>query len=161
MKFTIRNGKTSDVSWISQLLRDGSMAGHFGPTVGSQAQPLLATVLSGGRLNMANARQGTPMIRSMQTGLSVLECDAAPAAFLLTLQEGNEMELHLAGTRPAFKKHGCFKALVTDITTRNDGLQRVFARCYRKSTVALTALQTMGFVVVDDADPIELELRQA
>lgn len=106
---------------------------------------------------MLKVRDGVQMVSAISTSLLIAEMNGRPAAFLISLADGKEVELHLAGTIKAYRRKGCFRQLIrAESGAHRDA--RVFARCYKKSTWATSALVGEGFQVSKLGDPIELTL---
>jgi hypothetical protein len=155
MSIKIRSGKTTDSNWIESLLRDGSRVGHFGPTVANQANTLLNEIFQRGGFQILKLREGIQTPAFVQASILVVELNGVPASFSITLDEGSEIELHLAGTIKTYQRNGCFLALVEQIKNQK-GQKRLFARCYKKSTWATAALTKAGFKITKQGDPVEL-----
>jgi hypothetical protein len=145
--------------WIEQLLKVGASEGHFGPTVGMQASALLSTTLSDGGFNMLKLRNDKPTPVFMLAKLSVADIDGQPASFILTLEDSKEAEIHLAATIKEFRRSGCFNELSNAVIAQHSKTKRVFARCYKKSSWAQTALSKLGFAVCATGNPIEFEFK--
>jgi len=158
MRTSIRQGTVADHSWIAELLRDGAAEGHFGETLSAQADAMLDSIARFGGLRMMKARRGQLEPCTMQVDVLVADCAGTPAAFLLCLNDAEGYELHLSGTQPRFRRRGCFTALVNHAIANTPMEARIFARCYRRSDVALAALQQHGFVISSAGEPIELTL---
>ena len=145
--------------WIEKLLKVGSSEGHFGPTVGMQASALLSSTLSDGGFNMLKLRNGKPTQVFMSAKLAVADINGQPASFVLTLEDSMEVEIHLAATIKELRRNGCFNELSHAVIAEHSKTKRVFARCYKKSSWAQTALVALGFVVCATGNPIELEFQ--
>lgn len=158
MTTTIRNAQSSDVDWITALLKEGAKQGHFGATVAVQAEAVVKHVLSHGAMTMLKARNGRQEIVNVQSRILVAESNGMPASFLLSIKHDADIELHLAGTQRAFRKQGCFKHLVAAELASHPAQTRFFGRCYAKSTWAMAALRNAGFELTKQGDPIELSL---
>lgn len=155
MSLKIRAAKTTDINWIVSLLKEGSRDGHFGPTVADQANALLNAIFQNGSIQMLKLRNGIRAEVFVQASILVAELNGTPASFTITLDDGDEIEIHLAGTMKTHQRNGCFLALVEHIK-KQKAQKRLFARCYKKSTRAVTALTSAGFKITKKGNPIEL-----
>lgn len=158
MSIVIRSGKQGDMPWIVALLQEGAQQGHFGPTVASQAAPLLNAIFNGGGFMMMKLRGGIQAPCFVTAAVLVAEIDGTPASFLIPLKDGNEVELHLAGTRKQFRRKGCFRELTRYEVGKHTTKVKIFARCYKKSTWAVEALKKENFEITKSGDPVELSL---
>lgn len=157
MTISIRSAVAEDAAWIAALLRDGARQGHFRDTLSAQAVPLVEELLHVGFLTMVKLRHNRPEVCRVDGDVRVATWEDQPAAFLICMHDREGYELHLAGTRPEFIRHGCFKALVRHALASSPGESRVFARCYATSSVAIEALKAHGFVRTSGGDPVELD----
>ena len=141
-----------------RLLRSGTRDGHFGPTVSSQANGLMEALLHDGFLTMVKLRGSVQAPCRINTEFWVADIDEAPSSFLIALVDktANEIEVHLAATQNQTQRKGCFSALVNHLVSNHTSGNRIFARCYKKSTWAVSALQKLGFKVSKPGDPVEL-----
>lgn len=155
MRLKIRAANTTDINWIEPLLREGSRGGHFGPTVASQANALLNAILQYGGFQILKLRNGIQAPVFVNASILVAELNGTPASFSITLDDGSEIELHLAGTMKTHQRNGCFLALVEQIKKQKTQ-KRLFARCYKKSTWAVTGLTKAGFKITKQGDPVEM-----
>jgi len=161
MAISIRNANSTDLSWITSLLREGSDQGHFAPTVNQQASHIVTYILNNGKIQMMKVRDGGLRPVTIPAYIKVAEFDGKPASFLLCLVESNEIELHLAGTIKSQRNKNCFRRLVANEVHNNPGASRIYARCYEKSTYAKAAFEKEGFEVTKDGDPNELTFRRS
>lgn len=155
MSLKIRPARTTDIDWIESLLKEGSRGGHFGPTVASQAHALLNAIFQNGGFQMLKLRGGIQAPTFVQASILVAELNGTPASFSITLDDGSEIELHLAGTIKKHQRNGCFLELIEQIK-KQKAHKRLFARCYKKSTWAVTALTKAGFKITKQGDPVEM-----
>ena len=161
MTLNIRKGERADAVWISNLLKDGSRDGHFLYTVAHQADDLLESIFQNGGLSIFKLRDNLqePVAQFVKADILVAELYNSAASFLILLIENNKIELHLAATKKQFRRKGCFSALVEHVIKNYRGSYKIFARCYKKSTWAIKALKSKGFVITStNNDPIELSL---
>lgn len=160
MSITIRKGNHSDAAWISKLLVSGAQDRHFGPTVEVQTPGLVNALLNDGFMTIVKLRGTVSAPCKVNTELWVAEVNGRPASFLIALVDNNalEIELHLASTLKDFRRKGCFLALVAHAKSSNSMGYKIFARCYKKSSWAVAALQKIGFHKSKEGDPIELSL---
>ena len=161
MGIVIRKGGSADIYWVANELVKGSKAGHFASTVAMQATPLLnQIVLNGGNLQMLKVRNGGKIPCVVKAFLLVAEMDGTPAGFLINLFDQDEVEIHLGGTVSSFRRNGIFRRLVEhEIDAHTQQTKRIFARCYKKSTWAINAFQSLGFEVTTKGNPIELTFK--
>lgn len=151
----IRPASVNDGQWVVALLKEGAKNKHFAPTVSLQAEAIFGQILATGYLPMLKQRNGIQRMCHIQAIMWVAEINALPAAFLITLEEAEEVELHLAGTRKQFRRKGCFRALMRhQISAKTN--QKIFARCYKHSTFAIDALKREGFAISQQGEPVEL-----
>lgn len=153
----IRKGSSDDLHWIVRLLKEGAREGHFSPTMQMQAEGFLNSVIEHGGVQMIKLRNSIQAPVFVPMELSVAEIDDSPASFLICCKENNEVEVHLAGTKNGFQRKGCFTYLVQDAISKNTN-SKIYARCYRKSSIAIDALKKLNFEVTTSGDPIELVL---
>ncbi|MCL1075416.1 hypothetical protein [Shewanella dokdonensis] len=151
----IRKGSSSDLRWIVKLLKEGARDGHFLPTMQMQAEGYLNSVIEHGGVQMIKLRNSIQAPVFVPMELSVAEIDGSPSSFLVCCKENNEVEVHLAGTKTPFKQKGCFTYLVQDTISKNQN-SKIYARCYRKSSIAIDALKKLNFEIAAGGDPIEL-----
>ena len=151
----IRQGSSGDLHWVAKLLKEGAKGGHFYPTMQLQAEDFLSSVIEHGGVQMTKIRNGIQDPVFIPMVLSVAEVDGSPASFLICCKENNEVELHLAGTKTPFKQKGCFTLLVKDAISKNPD-SKIYARCYKKSSLAIDAFKKLNFEVTNGGDPIEL-----
>lgn len=161
MTATVRLATAADHPWIEALLHSGAREGHFGEMVGAQAPAILDAVARFGGLPMMKARQDRLTQCVVRTDLFVADQLGTPAAFLLCLNDADGYELHLSGTQPQFRQMGCFNRLINHAINHAPAGSRIFARCYKPSTVAMVALQHRGFVITQPGDPDEFTLLSA
>lgn len=158
MGIVVRSGNIADASWVVSLLREGAQLGHFSEFVGPTASPLVGEILTKGGFTIVKGRGGLQAPRFINATIKVADLDGEPASFLISLMEKNEVELHLAATRKQLRRKGCFSELTkNEIASHNPSI-RIFARCYKKSTWAVEALQKEGFEITKGGDPVELTL---
>src|SRR5690606_5615200 len=136
MEFEIRKGTVRDEAWIVPLLRTGTAAGHFGPTVAQQAPQLINVAATGASFTMVKLRNGKQEFRSVSAELAVAECKGTPVSFLVLLHDSSEHEAHLAGTVVEFQRQGAFSALLKNVLKTTATGEQVIARCYSESVVA-------------------------
>lgn len=159
-EIVVREGREQDLPWVAQLLKEGVAGRHFNPTVQQQATDLLSEILRCGALDMRKARHGKVYLTRVDARFEVAEINGEPASFLITLSEGNETELHLAGTKKQFRRRGCARRLTQNAIDRVKNQTRIFARCYRASTFAIDNLKKMGFIQDgEDNDTVELAVK--
>lgn len=155
MNIVIRNCTSADKAWIVSLLKEGSLSGHFGPTVLFQASELVNKIVNNGGFQIMKLRGGLRALCFVRAEIYVAEVNESPASFLITLINGSEVELHLAGTQKQFRRNGCFSNLVKHEIEQHYG-RKIIARCYKKSTWAVDGLKKEGFSISKPGDPIEL-----
>lgn len=153
----IRKGSSNDSQWIVELLKKGASDGHFSPTMQVQAEGFLSSVIDSGGVKMMKLRGSIQAPVFVPMELSVIEIDGVPASFLICCKDNNEVEIHLAGTKELFKNKGCFTSLVNDTALKNSN-SRIYARCYKTSSLAIDVLKKLNFKVTKSGDPIELTL---
>lgn len=153
----IRKGSSRDLRWIVKLLKEGARGGHFSPTMQMQAEGFLNHVIKHGGVKMIKLRNGIQSPAFVPMELSVAEIGGSPVSFLICCKENNEVEVHLAGTKTPFKQKGCFTNLVQDAISKNPN-SKFYARCYRKSSIAIDALKKLNFEIATGGEPIELVL---
>lgn len=156
MEFEIRRGTSHDEAWIGPLLRTGTAAGHFGPTVAQQAPQLIKVAAAGASFAMVKLRNGKQDVRSVSAEISVAEYMGAPVSFLIMLHDSSEHEAHLAGTVAGFQRQGAFSALLKNALETTATGEQILARCYSESVVAQSILLKNGFVVRSHGNPTEL-----
>jgi len=159
MKIFIRQGELADVSWITSLLKEGSRSGHFSPTVEDQAYGLLTSIINNDGLIMIKLRGGIQAPNFVPASILVAEIENEPASFLILLKEKKEIELHLAATKKKFRRKGCFRALIQHVISEHSDSEKIFSRCYKKSTWAMKALIEEGFEITKNGNPLELALK--
>lgn len=151
----IRPAAANDGQWIVALLKEGAKNQHFAPTVSLQAKAIFGQIMTAGYLPMLKRRNGIRRECYIQAMMWVAEIDALPAAFLISLEDAGEVELHLAGTQKQFRRQGCFRELMRhQISVKAN--HKIFARCYKHSTFAINALKHEGFAITQQGDPVEL-----
>ncbi len=153
----IRQGLADDSTWIVKLLIEGANEGHFGQSLKYQAEPFLQSIIENGGINMVKLRETIQAAIFVPMELSVAEIEGTPASFLICCKDNNEVEVHLAATLESFKRKGCFNKLVS-ATIINHKKSRIYARCYKKSTLAVNGLKKLNFKITKSGDPIELTL---
>lgn len=153
----IRKGSSGDLHWIVKLLKEGAKCGHFSPTIQFEAEGYLNSVIENGGVQMIKLRNSIQAPAFVPMVLSVAEIDGSPASFLICCIENKEVEVHLAATKTPFKRKGCFTYLVKDAISKNQN-SKIYARCYKKSSLAIDALKKLNFEVTNGGDPIELVL---
>jgi hypothetical protein len=151
-------GTKEDSVWIVSLLQQGANDGHFYGTVAKQADALLTELYKNGVVSMMKLRDGALAYSFVNMSISVADINNKPAAFIVSISEENEIEIHLAGTRKEFRRSGCFTELVKHEIKRHPSTVKIFSRCYKKSTWAVTALKKLGFQITKNGDPAELTL---
>lgn len=156
MNITIRDGKKSDLPWISELLIEGARDGHFMETMQRDAPHLMRSVLNDGVVRIMKLRAGNIGPVTLKTELKVADIDGQPTSFVVNFIDESEVELHLAGTCRSGRRNGAFSALIDDTVQRFNKNNKVFARCYKKSTWAIFAFKKAGFEHSKNGDPIEL-----
>lgn len=152
----IRNADKSDLDWVRKELEEGARLRHFAPSVETEAGRFLPAMLSNGCIDMQNHRGGKIFLSKKVAYALVAEVNGKPAAFLISLCEGDEIELHLAGTLKIFRRKGCLGILIRHMVTRNLKVNKIYARCYTKSTWAKSCLEKEGFKVTKNGNPCEL-----
>jgi hypothetical protein len=150
MSLSIRPMTRSDAPWVIHLLRDGTAGGHFLPTVAAQAPVFIDKWLDPSGFPMQLLRQKNISIRHVTAKCWVAEAHGQSAAFLIALDHHGELELHLASTKPEWRRQGALLALcrhAIDQIPPDAGI-RIYARCYQKSTWAIDALLKLNFLQV-------------
>lgn len=160
MSMSLRKAGVDDVVWMAALLREGAQEGHFLSTVGEQAEPFLTTLLQFGGITMLKLRQGREEVCTVHGEVWVADWGVEPASFLICMDDQTGYEIHLSATRKAYRRRGCFSALVRHAIANGPSEGRIYARCYEKSIVAISNLQRMGFELTSGGDPIELDLKR-
>lgn len=153
----IRQGSSGDLHWIVKLLKEGAKVGHFSPTMQLEAEGFLSSVIQNGGVQMIKLRNSIQAPVFVPMTLSVAEVNGSAVSFLICCKENNEVEIHLAGTKASFKQKGCFTHLVKDAISKNLN-SKIYARCYKKSSLAINTLKKLNFEVTNGGDPIELVL---
>ena len=152
----IRNAFENDLDWVRKELEEGARLGHFAPSVETDANRFLPAMLSNGCIDMRNQRGGK-IFRSKKVAYALIaEVNGKPAAFLISPFEGNEIELHLAGTLKIFRRKGCLGILIRHMVTTNPKVNKIYARCYKKSTWVKSCLEKEGFKLTKNGNPCEL-----
>jgi len=158
MSISIRPATTADLQWIQPLLVQGTADGHFAAKVAQQGAFMFMAIIQGAEVQMAKLRHGMVSKAQVTGTVRVAEISGAPSGFLLTLDDQGEREAHLSATIKSARRQGCFDALMASELAALQSGQRIIARCYRKSTWALGALENKHqFRRVSGEDPIELE----
>lgn len=155
---TVREGVLGDLTWIAQLIVKGSKERHFKPTTANVAIPLINSLISTGGVTIRKARYGNVWNEHVRGHIWVAELSGKPVSFLITLENDNSYELHLAYTVQTMRRKGGFTHLIRHCLNQAPMGKRVFARCYKKSTYAIMKLRTLGFTWAGGSDPLELEL---
>lgn len=158
MTVTIRPLQENDRAPVIAMLKEGVALKHFLPTAYTQANALLGAALSGVPFTMIKLRAGQTRPHQITSRAWVAEVNSVPAAFALSLVDANEIEIHLAWTLKALRRTGCMTALIQHEITLNNGQKRIYARCYKKSTWAVSCFQKNGFTLANTGDPVELTL---
>ena len=143
---------------VISMLKEGVALKHFQPTAYFQADALIGATLLGVPFTMIKLRAGQKLPHQVTSRAWVAEVDSVPAAFALSLVDANEIEIHLAWTLKAFRRKGCMTTLIQHEIALNNGQKRIYARCYKKSTWAVSCFQKNGFTLATTGDPVELTL---
>lgn len=155
---TIRKGISTDISWVTNLLIEGTQSGHFPRTLAVQAPDLLGSILNSGGITMTKLRGEIQAPRFVFADILVAEVDGNPVSFLIPIRDVDGVELHLAGTKKPARRKGHFRKLIQYEIGRHNNGTRIFARCYSKSTWALEGLKKEGFNISKEGNPVELTL---
>lgn len=157
MSITLRGAQATDVDWIAALLNEGARDGYFAPSFAQHSRSVVTSTLEHGRFPMmkAGGAASTPAI--MTSSLLVAEYGGVPASFVLVLDHGDEVEIYLAATSKAHRRRGCFTALINDQIAKHAG-RVMLARCFEKSSWAMSAFMKAGFTVRRHGKPVELAL---
>lgn len=142
---TVRKGRVSDIAWIASLLVEGAKAGHFKPTVATQAVKFLTSLLVTGSVGIIKQRYGRVWVEAANGQVWVRTQAGQAAAFLVVLEDEDGYELHLAATRASQRRRGHFASLVEHAIDAAPCGKRIFARCYKCSVLAMTFLKAKGF----------------
>jgi hypothetical protein len=157
---SLRLADLKDSAWISELLIDGARHGHFSPTLAAQSADLIRELITRGGITMVKLRGHIHMPTFCVGTVTVADVQGVAASFLITMQDQDELELHLAGTKKAFRRHGCFNALIEHQLASHTGAAKIYSRCFKKSSWAIAAFHKQGFVETSHGEPIELVLQQ-
>jgi hypothetical protein len=160
MEPVVRDARADDATWIIRLLTEGAEQGHFAKTVAWQAPALVSEILTKGQILWTKIRGGMQSPSHISARIRVAEIDNEPASFMIVLTNDDEIELHLTATKKKHRRKGCFRALVRDEIAMWTGREKLFARCYKKSTWAKDGLLSEGFTVSDLVEPVEFTLCQ-
>lgn len=154
---TIRPAREQDIVWVCNLIKDGARGGHFGFTIEKQAEDLVKEILLRGGVTMMKLRDSIQVPQFCNGAISIAEVDGQPAAFLLTMHDVGEVEIHLAATKKEFRRLGVFTQLIQrEIDLNTNTTKKLYARCYKKSSWAIEAFKKQGFVQVSHGEPVEL-----
>jgi len=156
MNITIRDGKESDLPWINELLIEGARDGHFMESMQRDAPHLMRSVLNDGVVRIMKLRAGNIGPVTIKSELKVADIDGQPTSFVVNFIDESEVELHLAGTCRSGRRNGAFSILIDDTVQRFNKNNKVYARCYKKSSWAISAFKKAGFEHSKKGDPIEL-----
>jgi hypothetical protein len=156
MTIAIRDIEKSDIEWIRMLLIDGTQSKHFGPTVGTQARPMLEETIANQRLEFLILRDGKKQQYFRKVKVFVADVDGMPASFLMCAEDHSAVELHLAATKKEYRKQGCFGTLIQYALNEYRAIDKKYARCYKKSTWALDGLKKCNFKITKGGNPVEL-----
>ncbi len=151
----LRQGTMNDSTWIAKLLVEGAIDGHFGNSMKLQALVFLNAIIESGGVQMIKLRGNIQAPTFVPMELTVAEVDGVPASFLICSKESGAVEIHLAGTKKTFRKNGCFTRLVSDAISKNKN-SRIYARCYKRSSVAIKRLKNLNFKPTKKGEPLEL-----
>lgn len=157
MDTILRPGNTNDSAWIVNLLKEGVRDGHYGPAMKFQATEFIQSIFERGGVHMIKMRGGIQAPTFVHASISIAEEAGSPAAFLVCCTDESGAEIHLAGTEKKFRGKGHFNALVKDLI-KNNQESKIYARCYAKSSWAISALKKLNFEITKDGNPIELTL---
>lgn len=156
----IRSGTYQDIIWITKLLIEGANDGHYLSTVKDQAKELLQNIVANGGVQVMKLRGSIQAPVFLRMNLTIAEIDGNPVSFLVCSIEPNEVEIYLAGTLKKSRRHGCFNNLVTEAVSTYSN-NRIYARCYKKSSWAIKGLESLNFKITKSGNPIELALIEA
>jgi len=157
----IRKAELSDIAFIEELLIRGCEERHFGPTVKIQAKAMLEQVIKYGSLEFMLLRNNRKSVCTKKVEIFVAVLNGETASFIINALYENEAELHLAYTHKNFRRKGLFLNLLMYSVERYEKdmkINRIYARCYNKSSWAKECLLKNGFSVSQYGNPEELQL---
>lgn len=157
MSTVLRDANPKDSAWLVSMLKEGARDGHYGPAMKYQSKEFIQSIFENGGIYMVKMRGGIQDPSFVHASISIVDDHDSPVAFLVCCKDENGAEVHLAGTEKKARGKGYFNMLIKDLI-KNNGESRIYARCYKKSSWAITALTKLNFAITKDGDPIELTL---
>ena len=158
--YNIRQGEQSDLSWTAKILEAGIDEGHFSKLLKNNSAPLIKAIINKDEIKFVGMRGKIDSTQRYNFDLLIAELNNIAVSFLVLKIGVDGVELHLAGTLKEHRRKGYFYALANHVKEKYTKNTRLYARCYKKSTFAINALEKLGFEKIKDGDPIELELKQ-
>jgi ribosomal protein S18 acetylase RimI-like enzyme len=152
MNIEIQRANLSDLSFIEPLYVDGISGGHFNSQPGLPISRMLQNWLKKQSITRAAVRSdGSQLIEEIPINFRIAKIDGAFAGFLITSPETSEkthsIDIYLLGVAKAFRNKGVATYLVRYAEENSPSGTTFYARCYPKSTWAISLLQKLGYKI--------------
>lgn len=98
-KLKIREGRQSDLVWITKMLEQGVEDGHFSKPLKNNSAPLLNAIINKMPITFVGLRSNIDSSKKYNFELLVAEVDADPVSFLIVKSGVDGVELHLGGIK--------------------------------------------------------------
>ena len=102
-------------------------------------------------MRFLKTRNNEVNLASVIPTLFVAEIKDVKCAFLLVFDYGDELELYIAATHKNYRRNGAIRLIINHVMKQNSG-KKITARCYLKSTYAISLLEKMNFQCVSRSE---------
>ncbi|MDI9235141.1 GNAT family N-acetyltransferase [Limnohabitans lacus] len=150
MNITISKATVADLPFVENIYVDGISCGHFNLQPGLPINKMLQDWLRKNSITRATVRKdGTQLIEEVLINFYTANIDGKFAGFLITAPETPEkiqtVEIYLLGVAKEFRKKGVATELITHAEKLAPDKANFYARCYPKSTWAISLLRKIGY----------------